>query len=220
MDYQHADFYNNLIKRRCPCGGAGEMLLDYVDDFVVRCSRCHLSTHAYIEPEEAAGHWNRQDDILPDPLTIFQDDPNSWLRGEVTAIHISDVEFTCINHQSCDFLRAVIEYTGGLLLVKHVPDGEYGAFDFMKIDSFNPECYPIEVLPNPGARIVFEALSYEDNRLDGITYRWDSTWLHIFTSEYNLIFTRSSFDLNSPTGWPSPEGEPTLPLRWMPFANP
>ena len=46
--YHHADFYNNQIKRKCTCGGAPEMLCDFVGDFIVRCKKCHISTHAYI----------------------------------------------------------------------------------------------------------------------------------------------------------------------------
>ncbi len=41
MDYCYSPAYDDLLTRRCRCGGAGEMLIDNVTDFVVRCSSCH-----------------------------------------------------------------------------------------------------------------------------------------------------------------------------------
>jgi len=38
MDHNHCDMYNHLLTRTCRCGGNAEMLIDFVDDFVVRCS--------------------------------------------------------------------------------------------------------------------------------------------------------------------------------------
>ena len=46
--------FNHLLTRKCSCGGEPEMIVDFVADFEVRCSKCHLSTHAYIKPEDAA----------------------------------------------------------------------------------------------------------------------------------------------------------------------
>lgn len=114
MDFNHCDMYNHLLTRKCTCGGDPEMIIDFVADFEVRCSKCHLSTHAYIKPEDAVKHWNDGDDIMEKPLHIFWDDPEGYLQSEVVAIHISDDGFWRISHQSCDFDEAVgsLKYVG------------------------------------------------------------------------------------------------------------
>lgn len=88
MDYCYSPAYDDLLTRRCRCGGAGEMLIDNVTDFVVRCSSCHRSTHAYTEPELAAAHWNSGDDLMPQPLQIFWDDSAAALQGADAQRHI------------------------------------------------------------------------------------------------------------------------------------
>ena len=108
MDFNHCDMYNHLLTRKCSCGGDPEMLIDFVADFEVRCSKYHRSTHAYIGPENAAKHRNDGDDIMEEPLHIFWDNPEGYLQGEVVAIHISDDCFCGISHQSCDFEELVL----------------------------------------------------------------------------------------------------------------
>ena len=46
------------IKRKCSCGGEGELLLDFVSDFVVRCKDCKRSTYAEMIAKEAIRKWN------------------------------------------------------------------------------------------------------------------------------------------------------------------
>ena len=47
------------LKRPCPvCGGEGEMLADFADDFLVRCSSCKKSTGAKLFVQYAIDEWN------------------------------------------------------------------------------------------------------------------------------------------------------------------
>lgn len=57
--------YNNIlgfdrfIKSKCPiCGGEGEILLDFVCDYVVRCKSCKKSTCAEMQIRHAIENWN------------------------------------------------------------------------------------------------------------------------------------------------------------------
>lgn len=60
----HGSFNNVLgfyrfIKSKCPlCGGDGEILLDFVYDYVVRCKSCKKSTCAEMQLRHAIEHWN------------------------------------------------------------------------------------------------------------------------------------------------------------------
>lgn len=57
--------YNNIlgfdrfIKSKCPiCGGEGEILLDFVCDYVVHCKSCKKSTCAEMQIRHAIENWN------------------------------------------------------------------------------------------------------------------------------------------------------------------
>ena len=47
------------IKRACDCGGSGELLLDFVCDYLVRCKKCGKSTWASMLAQEAIEDWNQ-----------------------------------------------------------------------------------------------------------------------------------------------------------------
>lgn len=61
---KHCGSYNYVygcerwIKRKCDCGGRGEVLLDFVDDYVVRCNKCKKSTWARMNLIDAIEDWN------------------------------------------------------------------------------------------------------------------------------------------------------------------
>ncbi|MBO7292408.1 MAG: hypothetical protein J6V07_00560, partial [Clostridia bacterium] len=46
------------LTRKCPCGGDGELLLDFASDYVVRCQSCKRSTWAEMVAENAIKEWN------------------------------------------------------------------------------------------------------------------------------------------------------------------
>lgn len=50
---------NRHLKRKCPiCDGEGEILMDHVGDFVVRCKNCKKSTWAGMNLINAIDDWN------------------------------------------------------------------------------------------------------------------------------------------------------------------
>lgn len=49
---------DRLLKRTCDCGGSGEILLDFVGDYVVRCQKCKKSTWANMVLQSAINDWN------------------------------------------------------------------------------------------------------------------------------------------------------------------
>lgn len=51
------------ITRTCSCGGEGELLLDYVSDFVVRCKVCGKSTRAELYAIRAIEDWNHSNTL-------------------------------------------------------------------------------------------------------------------------------------------------------------
>lgn len=50
------------LKKKCPhCGGDGEILLDFVSDYVVRCKKCKRSTYAGMCLADAITDWNNSE---------------------------------------------------------------------------------------------------------------------------------------------------------------
>lgn len=50
------------LKKKCPlCGGDGEILLDFVSDYVVRCKKCKRSTYAGMNLIDAITDWNNSE---------------------------------------------------------------------------------------------------------------------------------------------------------------
>lgn len=55
--YNHMYGFERLIKRKCDCGGEGELLMDFVSDCVVRCKACKKSTWARMNVQDAIDDW-------------------------------------------------------------------------------------------------------------------------------------------------------------------
>lgn len=206
MDFNHCDMYNHLLTRKCSCGGEPEMIVDFVADFEARCSKCHLSTHAYIKPEDAAKHWNDGDDIMEEPLHIFWDNPEGYLQGEVVAIHIADDEFDPITQQSINFMEAIIEYTDKMLCIEHA----HGTIDIEEFSSYNPDFYRYVIRPASGEMIKFDNLVSADRNVIRLEYRWNDTWLFIVSEQDNLVIARDTVPFDEVS--PSIDGD--HPLVW------
>ncbi len=56
--YNHVYGCERLLTKKCECGGSGELLLDFVFDYVVRCKDCKKSTWACMNAIDAIEDWN------------------------------------------------------------------------------------------------------------------------------------------------------------------
>lgn len=69
--YNHLLGFDRHLKKDCDCGGSGEILLDFVSDYVVRCKNCKKSTWAYMELQSAINDWNAGElNCILDDITI------------------------------------------------------------------------------------------------------------------------------------------------------
>ena len=58
--YNYVLGFDRFLKRKCPhCGGDGEVLLDFVSDYIVRCKKCKQSTWAEMQIRHAIENWNK-----------------------------------------------------------------------------------------------------------------------------------------------------------------
>lgn len=59
FSYNYVLGCNRHLKRKCPhCDAGGEILLDFVDDYIVRCKNCKKSTGASMNLVDAIADWN------------------------------------------------------------------------------------------------------------------------------------------------------------------
>lgn len=56
--YFHVLGAKRYLTEKCACGGEGELLLDFVSDYVVRCEKCKMSTWAQMNAKDAIEEWN------------------------------------------------------------------------------------------------------------------------------------------------------------------
>lgn len=76
--------YDLSTCRACPCGGRPELIMDFVNDYEVRCTKCHDSTWAYMDLEDAIEDW--QNGNTMGKLDLVIDDVQSALSGEIEYI--------------------------------------------------------------------------------------------------------------------------------------
>lgn len=57
FSYNHVYGLERFIRKKCTCGGTGELLLDFVSDYVVRCKECKKSTWASMNAIDAIKDW-------------------------------------------------------------------------------------------------------------------------------------------------------------------
>lgn len=55
--YRHVYGLERFIRKKCICGGSGELLMDFVSDYVVRCKECKKSTWAGMNAIDAIDDW-------------------------------------------------------------------------------------------------------------------------------------------------------------------
>ena len=59
FSYRHVLGCDRHLKAKCPhCGGEGTILLDFVEDYIVRCRECKRSTWAGMNLIDAIEDWN------------------------------------------------------------------------------------------------------------------------------------------------------------------
>ncbi len=211
MPFHHANFYNEKIKRMCECGGELEMIVDFVADFIVRCKKCHVSTHAYMKPEDAITHWDSGDDIMTSPLNLMIDDLEKSLAGEVLYMAIEGEDAEQFNQQSCDCGEVLIVMKDRILTAEHENFGEGGEIGFDELMGFSEEIYNLRIIPAQGQKFEFVKVRYaEDGSVDGVKYRFGDRYVFIFASEHDLIVTKSVIDLFEEEDTPIPVSDPSV----------
>lgn len=210
MPFYHLDRYDNLFKRKCVCGGKPQMILDIVQDYIVRCKKCHESTNAYMSDEDAIMAWDKNE--CTGHLDLLTDDLEKHL-GNIKFLYISQEDFWRVNNQSCNCLEVIIDTGEKLISVDHNEYMDYGCIEFDELSSFNRETYKYQLNLSKNTFKLDEIKYYENGFVEAIRYKCDDVFLFLFASEDNLIITISKYDLLGEIQMEFPEIEAILEIE-------
>ena len=143
-----------LITRKCTCGGTGEIIIDFVSDFGIRCNKCHLGTYANQCVCDAINEWNDGSGLI---------EIGEYPEEEFRTFCHEPVEFIVLRRsyglQENDSLRcdSIIAQFGDhrfKIYARYVGSGKYD-FCFEKISGFNPKFWPEKISAKKNGPISF-----------------------------------------------------------------
>lgn len=165
------------------------MILDLVQDYIVRCDKCHDSTNAYMCMDDAIKAWENNE--CTGPLDLLTDDLEKHLSN-IKQIYVNGENFCKLNDHTCVCSCVVIDTGELLILIEHGWDSGY--VHFSEISEFDAEYFK----HNADSEELFklDKIKYYDNRfVEAIRYKGDDSFLYIFGTENYLLITKSKDDL-------------------------
>lgn len=183
------------------------MIIDIVDDFIARCDKCHESTDAYMDVGEAVLAW--ENGKCTGRLDILEDDLEGYL-SEIKSVYVSKEDFCKPNKCSCDCKSVIIDTGKKLILLSHemyVDGGGYIECD--ELISVSAEYY-YKVDLEGKIYTLEKAVYFENGAIDVLKYKSGDTYLFVFYSEYNLVLTKSKYDITDEANCDFPETEEDL----------
>ena len=153
--------------RTCRCGGRPELILDFVQDFEVRCQSCHTSTMAYMKMADAISAWENGE--TPVKMDLLIDDVEGALSGELEYVVIdNDEDFRMLSKQSCEGSSVTLKF-----MDKPDPlwlEGPY-SLDMLKVIDCDPENGK-KLTPPEGTSASLLGIQYLGRYPRALKYRW------------------------------------------------
>lgn len=190
--------------KNCQCGGRPEMIVDFVDDFEVRCSKCHEMTHAYIDSKDAVKAWENGDTIGKVDLII--DDIAGALSGEIEYILFNNDnrDFWMVNEGSCDCGEILIKFKGR-------PDyysieSFHECLEIGTVSSFNPSVYNRRLTPPEDIHVSLTSIRFNGRMPEALKFRYGDRYLFFFGYEDGwVIVSLSQYDIFEEDDTPIPD---------------
>ncbi len=142
--YTHLPGFDHLLNRNCTCGGHPELMLDHVDDYFVRCKRCHKATWAHIHADCAVKDWNNGNTPCEN-VTSPEEDFFACSKEPVHYLALSkDVFFYDENlYDVCELILAIGDSLFHIRCLPSIPESD--EYEFQRILSYNKDQYPFEI---------------------------------------------------------------------------
>ena len=181
----------HLLNRKCACGGEGEIFMDFVSDYQVRCKNCHASTWAGMCLIDAIDDWNNAD--TPIHLDTGEEKFFAKVREQpIQYIALEDRGLWYATEQSCEANRAVIAFADDYFLIDSRVNGEdESSFDFCHCSDYNKSLFSHTITPRSG-HIQF--LKANDSLGECLYFLMDNTILTIAPFDTFLIVALTESD--------------------------
>ena len=186
--------YDRLLIRRCSCGGRGQVLFDFVDDSLVRCSSCHYSTPAYGLTSYAIRDWNCGN--TPCRVELLQEHLDEYHGRPVWQIAVG-TPFHQYTPGSCDCWECIVELDDIKITAQYRYFSEaHGGLSLGELGWYNPDHFPALIRSSAEEPItLLSELYHEDGCLYGLKFSCGDRYLFLFSLENSLVLTKSIADL-------------------------
>jgi hypothetical protein len=177
-----------LITRKCTCGGNGELFIDFVSDYLVRCNKCHLSTFANQCACDAIEEWNDGSDLIE-----FADLPEEqfWHVCDRPAEYIViDDHFQRLANDTvrCNSLIVNIDGQKFMITSRYAGNGK-NDFCFETLSSFDPEMWPLKIDATMNSPILFLKKEINSDRGSSLLFSIGDRFLTISAEKTCLIIS-------------------------------
>ena len=155
-DYCRVYGMERLITRKCECGGTGELIIDFVGDYGIRCNQCHLGTYANQCVCDAIDEWNNGAGLIE--IGYYPEEEfTQFCRDPVEYIVVDRLFSTQLNDTlHCRSIIAKIGSRKFKISSRYAGNGKYD-FCFSTLSSFNPEMWPQKISATTNGPISFSA---------------------------------------------------------------
>lgn len=182
-DYTPLTVGAHLLKRKCTCGGEGEIFLDFVSDYLVRCKNCHASTWAGMCLIDALEDWNSGNT----PIQLDTSEERFFKKvheSPIRYIALEDRGLWYATEQSCETNRVVFAFDDEFYFVESCPAGEESFFVFRQCSRYNKSMFSHTIVPHSG-HIQF--LKANDSLGACLYFAMDNTLLSVAPFDTYLI---------------------------------
>lgn len=182
---------SHLLNRKCACGGEGEIFLDSVSDYLVRCKKCHASTWAEVFLISAIEKWNNGET----PIRLDTSAERFFAKVHeqpIRYIALEDQGLWYATEHSCETNRVIIMFDDECFLVASYTIGEYkSSLDFRQCSRHNKNQFSHTITPRSG-HIQF--LKAKDSMGECLYFLMDNTILTIAPFDTYLAIASTECD--------------------------
>lgn len=181
------------LTRTCDCGGEGEILMDFVGDYLVRCKSCHKSTWAEMCLIDAIDSWNRGEP----PIELDTDAEMFAALAAKEPIRYIDVAkrgFWYVDDNLCDADDVMVVFADCAYRISCVRTGEdQYDFAFSCCGDYNAEFYGERITAWEAEEI--RCLGFEtDEDGRGLRFAVDDAWLLVTPRDMSLMVGFTCWD--------------------------
>lgn len=186
--------FDRHIKRKCECGGNGELMLTVPEDYIIRCDKCHKSTYASFDICETIDDWNNGNVEITyntgeEDFLAHKDEPVNYIAIDKNSI--------CYDENVWETDKIIVSI-GSLIFgftQKRVGDNRFG-YEYSRITTYNENHYPYRIVPSEIEPMRFIGMNYHDEYSDKLLFAIGKRHILISADDVNLTIGLTHMDVD------------------------